>query len=753
MTFTRNRLAWARFLPIIALLFMLSAPGTTLAHARLESSSISPGAILAEVPSSIELVFTEDIDAAFSSASLNAADESPVGDVAVSVDAADPRIANFTIAGATSLPAGSYALLWRVVSAVDGHTTSGVLAFSAGTGASPEIASTSAANGGNWSGAIGRWLELLGWLAICGVGFLAMLAADPADLRRRIVDLALVPTLLGLVVTTLTLFGNATGNGFGSWPGLDDSISILTESTPGRALTVRFAMLVLIAAAPIAGRWSTPISSLAAACAVGSFAFIGHAAGLRGGTAVASDLVHLLSSALWSGGLLLLAASLWVHTKRPVPDHELIRLATRFSTLAMIVFGVLGLSGLLNAWFNVAGPKNLTGETYGLVLVLKTALVILVLTTAAVNRLMVIPSLRRADPVDRPSEERTLRLAVLVEFGLAIVVVLLAARLSSLPPADAPLTVDVASRNGPIAETGTSGDLMITLSGELANRAGDVLTVTVADANSGEPATDLARLIIDARAPDPQDPSGEPIQDRFDADPVPDRPGVFEFPRSRFGLEAEWSVDVIARRLGVTDETASFALDLTGTAPQPPRLVQEEWRLPRIPWSGYLALAAAAVTAAGSLWLIRRLKGLEPVTAGIMLTVAAIITIGFVLSAWRSGPIPVTDGALAAPSTIDDPGAIQRAEGNWLAQCASCHGVDGGGIGDEEANDSDEHAHPSVAGDLLGSQSQARTPGELYWIITNGLGGTTMPAFDLALTDNERSDLVAYLRWLQSQAP
>ena len=49
MTFARNRLARVRFLPIIALLFMLSAPGTTLAHARLESSSISPGAILAEV--------------------------------------------------------------------------------------------------------------------------------------------------------------------------------------------------------------------------------------------------------------------------------------------------------------------------------------------------------------------------------------------------------------------------------------------------------------------------------------------------------------------------------------------------------------------------------------------------------------------------------------------------------------------------------------------------------------------------------
>jgi mono/diheme cytochrome c family protein len=46
--------------------------------------------------------------------------------------------------------------------------------------------------------------------------------------------------------------------------------------------------------------------------------------------------------------------------------------------------------------------------------------------------------------------------------------------------------------------------------------------------------------------------------------------------------------------------------------------------------------------------------------------------------------------------------------------------------------------------------TRTRSAGDLYWIITNGVPGTDMPAYDLALTENERWDLVAYLRQLPS---
>ncbi len=738
---------------VIAVLVLLFAPDENVrAHARLEDSSLAPGAILTAVPASISLTFTEAVDPEFSSASLIAPDRTVVRPVEVAIDPRNDHIATFTILDASTLAPGSYALLWRVVSAVDGHTTTGVLGFSAGTGSTPEIASTSEASGGNWSGSAGRFLELIGLLAIAGSALLATIAGDPARVLRRIVLVALPVAAAGLTVTAFNLFAGATGASFGRWPDGSNALEILTESTPGRALLVRTAAVFVIGILliPRERREVAAAIALAAAGAIASFSFIGHAAGLRGSAAIGVDLAHLLTSAAWSGGLLLVAITIW--RLRNDGSESAIGLVTTFSRIAFVAFLIVGASGLINAWFNVAGPKNLTGTDYGRALILKSVLALLILTAAAVNRTMIVPRLGAGSTPGRTGFWRSLRMSAVVELGLAIAVLLLAARLTSIPPADEPLTVDVASRSGTVEVSGVSGDLSIRFEGEIANEPNGEFRILVIDAETGAAASEIARVIVDARAPDPLDPNADPIQDRFDADPISETPGAFVVPRTRLGLEETWSIEVIVRRLGLEDESLAFDLDLTATAPQPPRLVEEVWRLPRIPWSGYLALAAAAGTVVGALVLIRRLKGLEPVTAGIMLAVAGLITIGFLLSAWRSGPIPVSDGELPAPPGLDDPGAITRATDTWAMQCASCHGVDGGGIGDDE-DEQGAHAHPSEAGDLLGPQSQARTPGELYWIISNGLGGTSMPAFDLALTDEERADLVAYLIDLQDQVP
>ncbi len=750
----KNRIP-GRIHPLIALVFafglIVASVLPVAAHARLEETSIAPGAILPAVPPAISLTFTEAIDPAFSSASLIAPDQTVMSAVTITRDGSNDRVGVFDIVDAASLPAGSYALLWRVVSAVDGHTTTGVLAFSAGTGAAPEIASSSEASGGNWSGTLGRWLELAALMAMAGAALLALVTGDPAGGMRLIVRIGLPVALVGAIITALNLFGSASGAGFGSWPGADRAADVLFDSTPGRALVIRVVMLALVAVIAFALRAENRRAGRVAIAgatltSLATFSFIGHAAGLRGNFAIATDLAHLFSATVWSGGLLLVA--LMLMSQQTASNDGIARVVGRFSAIAFSAFLIVGATGLVGAWFNVAGPRNLTGEDYGRVLILKTLLALLILSIAAVNRSMLVPNLRRAD-ADRSSIQTSLRKAALIELGLAVAVLLLAARLTSIPPADAPLTVDVAARSGAIALTGVSNDLEIAVDGELSNRPEGVIRVTITEAATGAPALDLVRVIVDARAPDPLDPDGEPLQDRFEIEPVDGTPGVWELPRTRLGLEAEWSIEVIARRLGVVDEAVSFTLDLRHTAPPPPRLVQEEWRLPRLPWGGYLALVAAAATVAGSLILIRRLKGLEPVTAGIMLTVAAMITIGFLLSAWRSGPIPVAGGGLVSPANLDDPAAIQRAVDTWAMQCASCHGVDGGGTGERKPDGS--HAHASVAGDLLGPQSRARTPEELLWIISNGLGGTSMPAFDLALTDEERADLVSYLRWLQSR--
>jgi mono/diheme cytochrome c family protein len=406
-------------------------------------------------------------------------------------------------------------------------------------------------------------------------------------------------------------------------------------------------------------------------------------------------------------------------------------------------------SGIVSAAFHVSGQKNLTGESYGRTLLLKVALVALVLVVAGTNRLFIIPRLRAALGSNRAvalgQTDRIRQTAVLEAFA-AMLILFAAARLTELPPADGPLTVDVAGRQGEIAESAAASDLTIALAGQLDPAAADSITITVTNTANGAPVTDLARVIVLATAPDPLAPESAPLRDRFDATPVEGTPGVYTFPRARLGIQTGWQVEITARRLGVVDANASFNLDLTAAGTQPPRLVDDHWRWPNLPWSGWLALAASAATFAGGITLIRRLRGLEPVTGGIFLAVILLISGAFALSAYRSGPIPTSGHTLQNPVPASDPLLLQSASDVFNAQCASCHGASGQGT------NTDEHGHSGGDRDLTASQTQQMSDGDLYTIITDGIGGTEMPAFGIALTDEQRWALVNLIRQYQAQA-
>ena len=80
----------------------------------------------------------------------------------------------------------------------------------------------------------------------------------------------------------------------------------------------------------------------------------------------------------------------------------------------------------------------------------------------------------------------------------------------------------------------------------------------------------------------------------------------------------------------------------------------------------------------------------------------------------------------------------------YAARCLACHGPAGAGV--ETPNP--EHGHGTSA-DLTDRRSRLRTDGDLFSAITNGVAGTDMPAYDVALSESERWDLVSYIRHLQ----
>lgn len=130
----------------------------------------------------------------------------------------------------------------------------------------------------------------------------------------------------------------------------------------------------------------------------------------------------------------------------------------------------------------------------------------------------------------------------------------------------------------------------------------------------------------------------------------------------------------------------------------------------------------------------RRLAGAGMAIAGlgILAVIAAIFsgTRGVQEIDTRPNPFPPTENSLAAGERV------------YRAHCQSCHGPDGHGDGPDGAtlrprptdfwvHFASGHTHPD---------------GRLFYWITNGMGGTGMPAFGGQLSDAERWDVVNFIR-------
>ena len=83
---------------------------------------------------------------------------------------------------------------------------------------------------------------------------------------------------------------------------------------------------------------------------------------------------------------------------------------------------------------------------------------------------------------------------------------------------------------------------------------------------------------------------------------------------------------------------------------------------------------------------------------------------------------------------------VAGGEALYKARCANCHGDNGDGRGEEAAK------YRPVPADLTDSRVRSQTDGELFWKITTGR--RPMPSFRNKLSDEERWEVVIYLRTL-----
>jgi hypothetical protein len=114
-----------KFFTIVPLLFIALAPAAAQAHAFLDHASPLVGSTVPAAPHEVVLTFTQNLEAAFSTAQVTDAS-------GARVDQGKAQVSGSTMTiGLKSIGPGSYKVHWHVLS-VDTHSTEGTFTFHVG---------------------------------------------------------------------------------------------------------------------------------------------------------------------------------------------------------------------------------------------------------------------------------------------------------------------------------------------------------------------------------------------------------------------------------------------------------------------------------------------------------------------------------------------------------------------------------------------------------------------------------------------
>ena len=106
------------------------------------------------------------------------------------------------------------------------------------------------------------------------------------------------------------------------------------------------------------------------------------------------------------------------------------------------------------------------------------------------------------------------------------------------------------------------------------------------------------------------------------------------------------------------------------------------------------------------------------------------------------GDIAVAFREVKNPTTDFD-SSIKRGEGMFIKNCSKCHGLNGNGYGVVA------HGFTTFPRQLwIWNNTGPETDGYLFWFITNGR--SDMPPWGLILSENERWDLINYIKTIKN---
>jgi putative copper export protein/methionine-rich copper-binding protein CopC len=492
---------------LLLLIASLAAPHDASAHAKLLKSSPAAGSRLDAQPADIQLFLSESVDLGFSSIKVldRARREQPVGPLG-RVSGDDTTA---TVPLTAALTPGTYTVVWRTLSAIDGHLTAGSFAFrirgpDSGTG-TPEpdepIVPVVGATGDPFEGSGQdpdplRWVIraiILGAFALLlGGPIVAVLVVEPTVAERGATGKAVWPAvgkrfgrigaitaavlILALVLDLLLQVASITDGGLFDALGRNDiALQVLNSTRYGftwvlRSVTAVLLMVMMLSIWQWNRRGGTGLWEITVA--VASLGMLGqslgsHAAAIDAGHGghvlglplpIIIDWLHMVMVASWVGGLGYLAfALLPSFGAAGLPPDErrafLGRSIPRFSKVALTSVILLAATGTYSLVLHSNDLGAIIGSQYGQVLALKVGLFAALVGIGAINLRRLTPRLLGTAKEETPSDGgpvRRLGRNIRLEVALAAVALLCAGGLTLIPPPSGADASDVAQDTTPI---------------------------------------------------------------------------------------------------------------------------------------------------------------------------------------------------------------------------------------------------------------------------------------------------------------
>jgi len=775
---------------LLTLCFNLAESDRADAHAILERSLPLQNQQVEKPPERVETWYSEPIEPSLTTLQVldSQGQAVHVGDTLFSSE--DNTYA--AIALPPDLDPGIYTLTYENVSQVDAHVWSGFFSFiilnpdgsvPEGEAVIPDLASQTGFLPDNVDSVL-RWLGLIATVALAGGLFFVLLVGRPAaqfldDERAEIAEGSLAQTVAVVVVISaavviLATIGQAQwfADGVGRLNELND---ILLDTRLGQlwvarvALTLAMLLMFLPAIGSEAYRTGRAAGLIWLPASIGGLGLImtyvlGSHSAVGGGQfwRIASDFVHFVSTAAWLGALVQLPIVFWwAHQRleRPPQVLYLANVMDRFSWLAVVSVTIMLGTGVFNSFVQLPTFEALYETTYGRILLVKLALIVPLLAVAAINARFLKPALVEAvdalyeeDPRSRATgderrgyesnlerlQDLLPRLAA-VEFLLGVVVLASVAVLTQSTTADGELRLDAAVPSGSHVVVGTSRDLDTELVIEPFGLGLSTYTLTI-NPLEGEDLGEIQDVRLTAVYRNPEiAPSAGASGVNQDLEPT-DQPNVWSAESILLTQPGDWSIEARIQRRDMDDANAIFAIQDVGGFLAREDEPEDLFDLP-FTFTDWNIVAGGAMLALGLgvflIWHNRPPTWQRGTAVSVALSSVFAMIAGAIL---LFGVHPHEPMVPTTPATAE---SIANGQMIFENQCEQCHGRTGEGDGPLAAT------LPWVV-PRLGDHVPFHSDAQLFIWVTQGIPEDEepkrMPSFATELTDEERADVVNFLK-------